>query len=415
MRQIVVLGCGFAGYHAARRIEKELTGRRRVQLTVVTRRAHFVFTPLLPGVASGELEANHIITPVDEAFSARTEVIIDEVEDIDFAKRHLVGTREKIPFDYLLIATGSVRDEEAFDGASKLVGPSTLTDATAIRRDLLELCATGDRPLRFALIGGSTSGVEWAAELATGLRIDHGLTPEGGDVEIALYEKGDRLLPDHSEQVSQLAARVLDGLGVQTHLEQRIQRVEAEKVHLDDGSSYPHSMAFHCAGRRGISLWSQAAPKVDDLDRIEVDDTLAITEVPGVYVAGDAAAPLSDVPTRSNPQIALQQGRWAARNLLADMSGRMKKPFQYEDRGDFVTLGRNDAALEMRGLLLEGKAAWLAYRLYYTALIPRPIQKARLMMDWIASRMAANDSPAPALLEEHRENKNGAEDDSSTP
>lgn len=415
MRNIVVLGCGFAGYHAARRLEMEFTGRRRVQLTVVTRRAHFVFTPLLSHVASGELDPEHVITPVDEAFDARTRVVIDHIESVDLANRQLIGTHQPIPFDYLLVATGAVRDPTPFDGADNLVGPDTLNDAVAIHQQLRRHCAPDGESLRYAIIGGSSTGVAWAAELATALRLDPDLSGHGDDVDIDLYEARPRLLPDHSHQMSHLVTDYLKRLGVSCQPGQNIQSAAPAEVCLDD-DQHTVTLAFHCAGRVGASLWSKTDISLDAKQRIEVDDDLSVPDLAGVYVAGDAAAPLAELPDRSNPQIALQQGRWAARNLLADMSGRAKKRFVYEDRGDFVTLGRNHAALELRGLVLEGQAAWLAYRLYYTALMPRPIQKARLLMDWIAGRIGADDSATVGNLEtEKRDDKHkDAGDESPT-
>lgn len=391
MRNVVVLGCGFAGYHAARRLEKELTGRRRVQLTVVTRRDKFVFTPLLAGVASGELAPDHVTTPVAEAFDARTEVIVDEINDVDFERRCLISAEREIPFDYLLIASGAARNNEAFGGAQKVLGPDTLDDAVALREQIDDLHATGDFPLRFAIIGGSTTGVEWAAELATGLQLDRGLSHGEGNLLIDLYEAGPRLLPDHSEPLSELAMEIFEELKIDVHLEQSIRSASPTTLVIDEGEELEQSLVFHCAGRTGIELWRDTPLTLDKMGRIAVDDTLAIDGLPGVYAAGDASTPTTDVPPSSNPQIALQQGQWAARNLLANMSGRTQKPFKFEDRGDFIALGRNHAALKLGGILLEGKAAWLAYRLYYTALMPRPIQKGRLLMDWIASRIAANE------------------------
>ena len=401
MRNIVVLGCGFAGYHAARRLESELAGRRRVRLTVVTRRAHFIFTPLLTNVASGELEPDHIVTPIHEAFELRTRVVIDEIESIDWAERRLIGTQEEIPFDYLLIATGAAADQEVFEGAASVIGPHTLTDAITMRQGLDALTDNAEQPPRLAILGASSTGVEWAGELATALIQDFDLDPRLGEVDLQLYDAGSRLLPDHSPSIAGFAQQILDELGVEVHLNSPVTAVNDGILSLADGTSLPVDRVYHCAGRRGIDLLQGGELEVDEFGRIVTADDLSVPGYFGVFAAGEAVVPTEAVPSRSNPQIALQQGQWAAKNLLADMSGRMRKPFLYEDRGDFLTVGRDHAILELRGLILEGRAAWLAYRLYYTALMPRSFQKARLLVDWVAGRIGGGDasSRGPRLKE----------------
>ncbi len=406
MRHIVVIGCGFAGYHAARRLEEGLAGRRRVQLTVVTRRAHFVFSPLLSSVASAELEPEDVTISVDNAFRPRTRVVIDHVDRIDFEDRKLYCEHQTIAFDYLLIATGGVRDNTTMEGAGGLLGPDTLTDAVTIRDRIEKIVAAEEYPIRFAIIGASTTGVEWAAELATSLALDKGLSCHQEKLEIDLYEAGPRLLPDHSAALSDLATRALDEQGIGLHTGHKVLSAEPTGLILEDTSRVDASLVFHCGGRVGIPLWEGEQLTLDDRNRIVVDQKLRAQGVTGVFVAGDAASRRDDLPKSSNPQIARQQGEQAARNLLADMTGRSKRNFQFEDRGDFVTLGRNNAILEVRGLILEGKAAWLAYRLFYTALMPRPFQKTRMLMDWVGQRMGL---PTDEI------NENGDEEDSSSP
>ncbi len=404
MRHIVVLGCGFAGYHAAQKLEKSLAGRRRVQLTVVSRRAHFTFSPLLPAVATGQLDPDQVTTPVSDAFGARTQVVIDDIEAIDLEARHLVGSGEPIPFDYLLIATGGRRRTDVFDGAAQLRGPDNLGDAVTIGDELKEAFSSHNPPRRFAVIGASSTGVEWAAELAAALADD--VARQGGaQPTVDLYEAGDRILPDHSHRISLRAAQHLEYLGVATHLKSPVIEARATSLTPADGSPRDFDAVYHCAGRRGLTTWIDSPLPTDDLGRIRITDRLEVEEATGIFAAGDAAAPLPDSPSTSNPQVAVQQGRWAARNLLAHMTGRTKKPFQYDDRGDFVTLGRGQALLDLRGIVLEGKAAWLAYRLYYTSLMPRPIQKARLLVDSIASRLSSESTPPRALPDDGTDSK----------
>lgn len=392
MRDIVVLGCGFAGFHAAKKLEEGLAGRRRVRLTIISASPHFLFTPLLPSVGTGELELAHLLTPLEDSFGPRTRLVIETVKSLDLTHRLIKTEKEVFPFDYLLIATGGIRNEHAFQGADSLRGPDSLDDAIAISHFLDKLLEREERPFRFALVGASSTGVQWAAELASRLQEENLSAGEEG-FQIDLYEAGPRILPDHTEEFSTLATQYLEELGVRIHINHPVKSATPEELTLSstDGeageSSLSYDQVFHCAGRVGVPLGLHREGRLDKEGRIIVNRELRMPRVPGVYVAGDAASSLEGLPFSTNPQIALQEGERAALNLLADMTGRKKRPFRYEDRGVFLTLGKRNSLLELRGVVLEGRPAWLAYRLYYTALMPRAFQKARLLMDWIARRL----------------------------
>lgn len=384
MRQVVILGCGFAGYHAARQIEEAIAGRRRVQLTVVAHRPEFVFSPLLAAVATGELEAEKVTTPLSDLFGPRVDFVQGQVESIDAEAKVLRLADGEIPYDYLLVATGSRRRADVFEGAADLIGPDAYEDTLLLRQRLLTLRAQTP-PMRLAIVGGSATGAEWAAALATAMADDE-LIAGTEELSIELFEAGDRILPDHSESMSDLATRYVESLGVKVHVRAEVSRATNDEVELASGEVRKMDHVFHCAGRGGRQLWPDGVP-LDELGFVEAHEDLSVPGLRGVYVAGDAASRGEGIPTTSNPQIAVQQGTWAAKNLLADMIGRATKPFRYDDRGDFITLGRRNAALELRGVILEGPPAWVAYRLSYAALIPRPLQRTNLLMDWITRQL----------------------------
>ncbi|RAL20943.1 hypothetical protein DL240_14820 [Lujinxingia litoralis] len=399
MRKIVVLGSGFAGYHAARCLEDALLSRKRVQLTLVSDQSSFVFSPLLYNVASDELDPGHITTPLDEAFDASTEVLIARVEELDLKGRRLITDRGEVPFDYLILAPGTSRDDEAFEGADQAQTPDSVRRAVDIRDRLAGLFEFGDQdPWTFAIVGASTDGVEWCAELASALadvRAKHPDTPPPS--AITLIEARDRVLADHSEAMSEIATRYLTHLGVDVRTGRRVLQLEHGELLLDDGERIEATHIYHLAGRRGHPWVTRSGLPLDELGRVEVEDNLKVRGYHRIYAVGDVAQ--MQVSSPRNAQVAMQAGRHAAQNLLADLVGRATLPFRYEDRGDFVTLGRANAALDLLGRAFEGRAAWLAYRLYFTALMPRPFQKALLLMDWIAMRAARPDWEArpPAL------------------
>lgn len=394
MRDIAILGSGLAGFHAARRLEQKLSGRRRVRLTVVTRRPRFVFTPLLAAVATGELEPDHITALLREALDERTRIVVRDVQAIDVGEGRLETTGEPVSFDYLLVATGSIRDPEAFDGADTLAGPDNIDDATTIRDRIAELCEDGSR-LRFGVVGATAAGIEFAGQLATHLTVEYDQSVLGDDIEISVYEARDRILPDHSRQLAEEVGDGLRQLGVDIQTGRRVTEATPTSVRLADGTSISTSLTVHCASRRGVPLVRDTELPTDAADRISVQHDLGVRTRPTVFAAGDAAAPPDLPAVRYDPHLARQQGQCAARNLVATMSGRTRQPFEFEDRGHFITLGPDHTVLELAGVQLKGRAAWLAYRLYYTALMPRPIRKVRLLRDWIAGRLTTRTMKLP--------------------
>ncbi len=379
MREIVVIGCGLAGYHAARRIEQRIAGRRRVRLTVINERADFVFSPLLTAVASGELLPGHITVGLSDVFESYTRVIVDRVERIDVDAGEVVTTQESLGFDYLVIATGTAPSATTFTGAGELIGPHSLKDAVEIRDRLDALEADGSGDARFAVVGASTTGVEWAARLASRAADGSGLNR----TEVELYEVESRVLPDHSAQLADKVETLLEQLGVRVYTDCRIDSATVSQVVPEGEAGRDATMVFHCAGRVGTSPITTSGLPVDSTGRVEVNDQLGVVGNIGVYAAGDAIRGPSTAPSNTNPQIARQQGIRAARNLIAAMSGRTQEPFEYDDRGDFVMLGPGDTILQLGGMQLEGKAAWLAHRLFYTALMPQSLSKLRLLVDWV--------------------------------
>lgn len=389
MRDIAIIGSGLAGFHATRRLEEKLAGRRRVRLTVVTRRPRFVFTPLLTAVATGELEADHLIAPLQEALDERTRVVVGDVEFIDADAGRLQTDAEAISYDYLLVATGSTRSSTAFEGADSLLGPDNLDDATAIRDHVARICEGAESPPTFAVVGATITGVQWAGQLATHLAVEYDRQCRDGDVQIILYEARDRVLPDHSRQLSAEVRHDLHQLGVDIRTGQPVASAAPDSVTLADGTTTSTSLTIHCASRQGTGLAADSGLPTDRAGYISVESDLGVAAHPAIFAAGDAAAAVGEPAPPSDPHLARQQGECAARNLVATMSGRARHDFEFDDRGHFITLGPDHTVLELAGVQLRGRPAWLAYRLYYMALMPRPIRKIRLLRDWIAGRIAS--------------------------
>jgi NADH:ubiquinone reductase (H+-translocating) len=398
MRKIVVLGSGLSGYHAARQLESSLASRRRVKLTVISERPHLLFSPLLYSVATGELDLPHVVVDLRDEYASTTELVLDRVARIEPAARlvHL-EEGEPIAYDYLLIATGSVVAlDEHPHWLDHLLTFKDARDAVAIRTHLEERFAAAmdviddpqalERILKVIVIGAGATGVELTAEIASAVRERlEGLPLAVRQAfQIIVLEAGEDILPRLGTDMRTVAREQLNTLGVDIRTGSVVTDVGPGKITLDDGTSLEAGTIIFCGGVRAPVVLARSGFDIDELGRVHVDETMLVKGHRRIYAIG-ASAVLDD-PAPIEADVARQQAEIAAQNLLAELSGRSRKTFRHEPTGNLITLGKDNAALSIRGVAVEGKAAWLMYRLFHTAMMPRALKKARLLKDWIAAR-----------------------------
>lgn len=399
MRKIVVLGCGFAGYHAAQHLQRATTSRRKLQLAVVTDREHFVYTPLLPNVATGEIDPSHVTFSVRDAFAPTTEVIFDRVEHIDPQTRTLRTPSQTIDFDYLLIAAGAQTDWRGHpDWRSQALTCKSDRDAVDLRDHIataLSRASAADSPaerrrhLTFVVAGAGPTGTELAAELYSTLRfqvLDHAPQSLRDALRVVIVDPGPRLVPNLPTPLGRRATSYLRKLGVDLALNTSVSSFEDGVVVLSDGQSIETSTFCWCGGVRTPDLLRQDSFTLDSQGRLVVDPCLQVSGMRGIFAIGDAAGVAPDIPQTA--QVATQQGKRAANNLLAVLDGRTPRPWNYLHKGDLLTLGRLNALAAIGGLVIEGPAAWTLYRIAYTALMPSGTNKAKLLKDWFASNLS---------------------------
>lgn len=409
MRRIVVLGCGFGGFQAARDLQDALSSRRRVQLTVVSDHSHFLYTPLLPNVATGELDIEHITFPIRDEFDESTELVIDRVEEIDVDRRALRGQKRDVGFDYLLVACGATTDwQEHPEWADHALSLHSARDAVRLREAIataLREAAQFSDPdaiaqrLTFVFAGGGPTGVELAAELIAALDEQQmpGVSEHLRDaLRFVIVEQRGSLLPDMPTELGEHARDVLRQMGLELRLGTAVVGRDASEVALSTGEIIRADNFIWAGGVRAPSLLSDTVFELDERGRIRIEPTLQARGLPGVYAIGDAARTDAELPMYS--QVASQQGPAAAKNIVAELSGRGRRAWHYQHRGDLVTLGRQHALAYTGGTLIEGRAARALYRLVHTATIPTGIRKARLFKDWLFSK-GRPASATPSFLE----------------
>ncbi len=371
--RVVIAGAGFGGLWAAKRLVAE-----PVEVLLLDRNNYHTFLPLLYQVAAAELGPTEIAYPVRSIFRGARNVRfrMAEVRGLDMDRREVVTSLERITYDHLILALGSVSHFFGVEGAEEHAYPlRTMEQAIPLRHQLLSRFEAavyeGDaekrrRLLTFAIVGGGPTGVEFAgalAELIYGpLRKDYPML-ETGEVRIVLLEAMDGLLPGMSEKLGRYARERLVRRHVEVRTGAAVGRVRADAVELEDGGEIGAETVIWTAGVRGDPVAERWGLPVGRGGRIEIEPTLQLSSQPNVYVVGDLAY-VEDEAGRPLPQIApvaIQQAERAAANILAAARGDEPEPFHYDDPGMLAVIGRNAAVADVKGRAFTGFFAWILW------------------------------------------------------
>jgi NADH dehydrogenase len=377
--RVVIAGAGFGGLAAARALASS-----PVEVLVVDRNNYHTFPPLLYQVAAGELEPGDIAYPVRTILRKlpNSRFALATVKRVDLSRRLLETDGPDFPYDYLILATGTVdhffRVEGAGDYAFSL---KSLEHAISLRNHILgcveeaalaQEAARCAQLLTFAIVGGGPTGVETAgamAELVQGPLTKDFPRLDFGQVQITLIEAASGLLPTLPEPLGVYAVRRLRQMGVEVRLECAVERITPDELYLQDGTVIPACTTVWAAGVRGVPQVEASGLPVASRGRVAVEPTLQVPGHPEVYAIGDLAYFEQDgemLPMVA--QVALQGGVAAAKNIERQLAGQEPLPFRYRDRGTMATIGRNQAATVAYGRLFTGFPAWvlwLTIHLYY--------------------------------------------------
>jgi len=370
--QVVIIGAGFGGLNAALKL-----AHHPVRITLIDRRNHHTFQPLLYEVATAGLSPGEIASPIRWIVQGRRniEVLLGEVQDFDLG-RHVVKLADReIPYAYLVVAAGASHAYFGHDEWEPLApGLKTIEDALEIRRrvllafELAERQAASGEPqvqLNFVIVGGGPTGVELAgtlSEIAHRALADefHSIDPKR--TRIILLEGGPRILPAYPEDLSQSAEDQLRGLGVEVHTSTMVTGVEPAAVRMG-ATRLPAVVILWAAGVAASPLGKKLGAPVDRAGRVLVNPDLSIPAHPEVFVIGDLAA-LKDKRGQLVPGVApaaIQQGKATARNIARDLQGEARKNFQYVNKGSLATIGRAAAIAQFGKIHISGFMAWLSW------------------------------------------------------
>jgi NADH dehydrogenase len=372
--RVVIAGAGFAGLTCARGLKSV-----PVDVLLVDRNNYHLFTPLLYQVASAVLDPGEIARPVRSLIRPlhNADFLLANVTGADFEQRSLMTDHGPLPYDYLVLATGSQSDY--FGNASlqqHAFGLKELDEGLAVRNRILERFEearwTSDRERRralltFAVVGGGPTGVEMAGALSElislVLRKDY-RDLDLGLARVVLLEAAGALLGTFEPALREAARRSLEKKGVEVLLRAKVEGVTADSIRLSDGHEIPASTVIWTAGVRASEVGSALRLPLGRQARVQVTPTLQAPGHPEVFVIGDLAGAVDQIGGAPLPMlipVAMQEGRKVAATLSDQLRGYGVTNFRYRDPGIMATIGRNSAVAQLGGVRLTGFLGWLMW------------------------------------------------------
>jgi NADH dehydrogenase len=368
---VVIVGGGFGGLNAAREF-----AHAPVAVTLIDRRNHHLFQPLLYQVATAALNPSDIATPIRRVVrdQKNVEVLLAEARSVDLSAK-IVGLDEgSVSYDHLIVATGarhSYFGQEAW--ALFAPGLKSIGDALEIRRRVLLAFELAERAgdaaerqawLTFVVVGAGPTGVELSGALCE--IAQHALARDfrrinPAQARVILLEGSDRVLPTYTPDLSEKARRQLTHLGVEVRTGQKVTSIDAEGVGVGNERIATRTVLW-AAGVAGSSFGRALGVPLDRAGRVIVGPDLAIAGHPEVFVVGDLACLLQDgVQVPGVAPAAIQEARHAARNVLRAIGGAPPTPFRYRNKGALATIGRSAAVADFGKIKLSGPIAWVAW------------------------------------------------------
>jgi NADH dehydrogenase len=370
--KVVIVGAGFGGLWAARAFAEA-----PVDVWVVDRNNYHSFLPLLYQVAAAELEPEDIIYPVRSILHKYPNInfLMGEVSGIDTPHRIVRIRNQSIPYDYLIMSVGSKAHYYGVDGAEHHAFPlKTLEDAVFLRNHILcrfeGAVVEADKKIRqqmltFTIVGGGPTGVEFTGALAELVRAPLARDYPSLDlsqVHILLLEATNHLLTGLPERLQSYALKRFQRMGVDVQLNSTVSQITSQAVTLKDGRVIPTETVVWTAGVRGEDIPQSWGFPTRLNGQVNVLPTLQMPDHPEIYVIGDLAHVEQDgVPLLLIAPVATQEGEWAARNVLKQISGAEPASFRYHDPGLMVTIGRNAAAVQLGRYPFTGFPAWIIW------------------------------------------------------
>jgi len=392
--RVVIVGAGFGGLGAARALEDAPVG-----VTIVDRRNHHTFQPLLYQVATASLSPADIAKPIRSILRNQDNVrvvLLAEALSIDPKAQILQTDAGPIPYDYLVLATGARHSYFGHDEWEPFApGLKSLEDGLEIRRRILSAFEEAerteddverDRLLTFVVVGGGPTGVELAGALG---EISHYTLAHEFDridptwARIYLFEAGPRILSSFPESLGRKATKFLNKLGVQVRTDTFVTEIDADGV-VAGGRRFRAGTVLWAAGVAASTIGKWLGVELDRAGRVPVRSDLSVADYPNIFVVGDLAA-LDGPDGKQYPgvaQVAMQQGHLAGENIRRRLEGQPLETFHYEDKGNLATIGRNRAVADIKGFHIAGFGAWLIWLWVHIFFLIGFQNRLRVILQW---------------------------------
>jgi NADH:ubiquinone reductase (H+-translocating) len=388
--RVVIIGAGFGGLSAATALRHE-----KVEVTVIDRRNYHLFQPLLYQVATAGLSPAEIAQPIRSILRRQRNatVLLGRVTGVDTETRDVLIGERRVPYDYLIVATGARHNYFGHDEWEAVApGLKKIEDATDIRRRILLAFEEAENAahaedmapmLTFAIVGGGPTGVELAgaiAELAKKALVADFRKIQPHDARVLLIEAGPRLLPAFPERLSAVAKRALERLGVEVRLGAVVTACDDQGVMVGD-ERIQAGVVLWAAGVAASPAAKWLAAESDRAGRVKVGADLTLPGHPEIFVIGDTA--LAADPLPGIAAAAKQAGKYVAGVIRARLRGRPTRPFRYLDLGNLATIGRTAAVADFGWLRLTGWIAWLLWGVVHIYFLIGFRNRLVVALDWV--------------------------------
>ena len=385
--RVVILGAGFGGLTAARAMADT------AHVTVVDRHNFQTFLPLLYQVSTAGLAADHVAHPIRGALrKSGVQFRMGSPISVDHKNKTIkLDSSEVLAFDQLIVALGSVTADFSIPGVAEYaLGMKSVSEALAIRAEVMrrfeDLCRfEDDTSFSISVVGGGPTGVEMAGAFAELVRgpLKNDQAHAAAHIRINLIEAGPRILPMFSEKLSARAKKDLEKLGVNVLLNTAVAELKPRSIIVKDGNEIASEVTIWAAGVKGEPAGGLLnLPLVST--RIDVDESLQVKNYPGIFAIGDISGFVGK-DGRFLPMVApvaMQQGRFIAKQIKRLADGKALEAFKYIDKGSMATIGRHKAVVEVKNFRMSGIPAWYAWLWLHLFYLVGGRNKIGTMADW---------------------------------
>ena len=394
--QVVIVGAGFGGLYATQAL-----AHADVDITLLDRKNHHTFQPLLYQVATAGLNPADIATPIRSIVRRQqnVEVLLADVEGINLdAKTIAVKNGGDLQYDTLIVATGATHSYFGHNEWERFApGLKTLEDALEIRKRVFfayEAAEREDDPevrkawLTFVVVGGGPTGVELAGtlgEIAKNTLTHDFRRLDPKETRVLLLEGSPHLLAAYAPELQEKAKQQLENLGVEARTDARVTAIDPEGVNIGSERITARTTLW-AAGVAGSPLVKSLGVPLDRAGRVLVSPDLTVPGHPEVYVIGDVAAAIEDgKPVPGVAPAAIQEAKHTAKNIKRVLAGKPREPFHYFDKGSLATIGRGSAIAQVGKLKLSGFIAWLAWLGIHIVFLIGFRNRFMVMIEWALS------------------------------